>query len=82
MFFRKLQPSNIDPHRFRYTQASLYYGTGENPIVISKRLGHKQVSTAQDIYIRLLKGVDKGVSENLLPYYIVMMLGQFNLNII
>lgn len=56
---------DIHPHKFRHTQASLLYASGENPIVISKRLGHKQVSTTQDIYSHLLQGGDKGASEKL-----------------
>lgn len=55
----------IHPHKFRHTQASLLYATGENPIVISKRLGHKQVSTTQNIYSHMLEGGDRSASEKL-----------------
>ena len=56
------------PHKFRHTQASLLYASGENPIVISKRLGHKQVSTTQNIYAHLMKDVDQQASEKIALY--------------
>lgn len=55
----------IHPHKFRHTQASLLYAAGENPIAISKRLGHKQVSTTQNIYAHLMEGGDKGASDKI-----------------
>lgn len=55
----------INPHKFRHTQASLLYAAGENPIVISKRLGHKQVSTTQNIYAHLLDNGDKQASDKI-----------------
>lgn len=55
----------IHPHKFRHTQASLLYASGENPIVISKRLGHKQVSTTQNIYAHLLENGDKQASDKI-----------------
>lgn len=56
----------IHPHKFRHTQASLLYAAGENPVVISKRLGHKQVSTTQNIYAHLLENGDKQASDKLI----------------
>lgn len=55
----------IHPHKFRHTQASLLYATGENPVAISKRLGHKQVSTTQDIYSHILRGGDEQASDKI-----------------
>lgn len=55
----------IHPHKFRHTQASLLYAAGENPVVISKRLGHKQVSTTQNIYAHLLENGDKQASDKI-----------------
>jgi integrase len=55
----------IHPHKFRHTQASLLYAAGENPIVISKRLGHKQVSTTQNIYAHMMKDGDKQASDKI-----------------
>ena len=56
---------SIHPHKFRHTQASLLYASGENPVVISKRLGHKQVSTTQNIYAHLMKDGDQQASEKI-----------------
>ncbi len=55
----------IHPHMFRHTQASLLYASGVDPVTISKRLGHKRVSTTQDIYSHLLKGNDERASNNI-----------------
>jgi integrase len=56
---------HIHPHKFRHTQASLLYASGEDPVTISKRLGHKRVSTTQDIYSHLLKGSDERASDKI-----------------
>ena len=55
----------VRPHKFRHTHGSLLYELGENPIAISKRLGHKQVSTTQDIYSHVLDKGDKKLSDTL-----------------
>jgi len=64
-FQEKYNLPEIHPHKFRHTQASLLYAAGENPIAISKRLGHKQVSTTQNIYAHLMEGGDKGASDKI-----------------
>lgn len=64
-FAKKYNLPSIHPHKFRHTQASLLYELGENPVTISKRLGHKQVSTTQDIYSHVLKNSDKKASDKL-----------------
>lgn len=64
-FQEKYNLPNIHPHKFRHTHASLLYDSGENPVVISKRLGHKQVSTTQNIYAHLMKGKDRQASEKI-----------------
>jgi integrase len=56
---------HIHPHKFRHTQASLLNFTGEDPVTISKRLGHKQVSTTQDIYSHIMKGADERASDKI-----------------
>ncbi len=56
---------HIHPHKFRHTQASLLYFSGEDPVTVSKRLGHKQVSTTQDIYSHIMKGSDKRASDKI-----------------
>ncbi|GLC79210.1 site-specific integrase [Lacrimispora brassicae] len=55
----------IHPHKFRHTHASILYELGENPITISKRLGHDQVSTTQNMYSHVLKDSDKKASDNI-----------------
>lgn len=64
-FSKKYNLPPIHPHRFRHTMASLLYMSGENPIAISKRLGHKQVSTTQNIYAHLLENGDKAASDKI-----------------
>lgn len=54
----------IHPHKFRHTHASILYELGENPVAISKRLGHDQVSTTQNMYTHVLKEGDKKVSND------------------
>lgn len=54
---------HIHPHKFRHSQASILYASGVDVVTISKRLGHKQVSTTQNIYAHLLKESDKKASD-------------------
>ncbi|HHV13445.1 MAG TPA: site-specific integrase [Clostridiales bacterium] len=60
----------IHPHKFRHTQASLLYFSGEDPVTISNRLGHKHVSTTQNIYGHIMKGADERASNKIasMPY--------------
>lgn len=51
------------PYKFRHTQASLLYAAGVNPVTISNRLGHSEVSTTQDIYSHLLKDSDRKAGD-------------------
>ena len=66
-WMRKFEKENglphIYPHKFRHSQASILYATGVDLVTISKRLGHKQVSTTQNIYAHLLKESDRKASE-------------------
>ncbi|MGF7145938.1 integrase [Anaerotaenia torta] len=64
-FTKKYKLPHIHPHKFRHTQASLLYYSGEDPITISKRLGHKKVSTTQNIYGHRLKGADERASDKI-----------------
>lgn len=64
-FSEKYNLPHIHPHKFRHTQASLLYYSGEDPVTISKRLGHKQVSTTQNIYSHLMKGADERASDKI-----------------
>lgn len=62
-FQKKHNLPHINPHKFRHTQATLLYAEKENPITISKRLGHKQTSTTQNIYAHLMVNSDKDASN-------------------
>lgn len=61
-FSKKYDLPHINPHKFRHTQASILYAAGVDPITISKRLGHKQVSTTQNIYAHLVAKADAEAS--------------------
>ena len=54
---------HIYPHKFRHSQASILYAENIDVITISNRLGHKQVSTTQNIYGHLLKRSDRKASN-------------------
>ena len=54
---------HIYPHKFRHTQASILYAEGIDPVTISKRLGHKQVSTTQNIYAHMVAKADCEANE-------------------
>lgn len=49
----------VHPHKFRHTQASLLIAKGVDVVTVSKRLGHAQVSTTQNIYSHCLKKADE-----------------------
>ena len=54
---------HIHPHKFRHSQASILYVV--DIVTISKRLGHKQVSTTQYIYAHMIEKSDKEVSDKI-----------------
>lgn len=56
---------HIHPHKFRHGQASLLIAAGVDVVTVSKRLGHAQVSTTQNIYSHLLEKSDKDASDTL-----------------
>lgn len=60
---------HIHPHKFRHSQASILYACGVDPVTISKRLGHSQVSTTQNIYSHLLKESDRSAADKLAEIY-------------
>ena len=47
----------------RHVHAPLMLQGGENPVVVSKRLGHSKVSTTLDIYAHVLPGWQKQAAE-------------------
>lgn len=64
-FEKKNNLPHIHPHKFRHSQASILYMSGIDVVTISKRLGHKQVSTTQNIYAHLMAESDKKASEKI-----------------
>ena len=63
--FSKKTGLHIHPHKFRHSQASLLFASGVDVVTVSKRLGHAQVSTTQNIYAHLLEGSDRHASDTL-----------------
>ncbi len=56
---------HIHAHKFRHSMASVLYFSGADPVSISKRLGHAQVSTTQDIYSHLIEQADTQSAERI-----------------
>ena len=54
---------HINPHAFRHTMVSLLYYNGVDPITISKRLGHRKVSTTTDKYGHIMARADEAATE-------------------
>lgn len=61
--FSKKVGLHIHPHKFRHSQASILFAVGVDVVTVSKRLGHSQVSTTQNIYAHLLEKSDKNASD-------------------
>lgn len=53
------------PHDLRHTHAALLIAAGEDPYVISKRLGHASIRTTYDIYGHLFEGRDREAADRL-----------------
>lgn len=53
---------HLYPHKFRHSQASILFAGGVDVITASKRLGHSQPSTTQDIYAHMLDQMDQKAS--------------------
>lgn len=64
-FEEKYHLPHIHAHKFRHSMASVLYFAGADPVSISKRLGHAQVSTTQDMYAHLLKQADTQSAERI-----------------
>ena len=50
---------HINPHKFRHTMASMLIYQHVDPVSVSKRLGHSQVSTTTDIYAHVIEEADQ-----------------------
>lgn len=62
-FEKKYNLPHIYPHKFRHTMASILIYSGIDPVTVSKRLGHAQVSTTQNIYAHLIRKADMESAE-------------------
>lgn len=69
-FSKRHNLPHVNPHRFRHTSASLLYYGGMDSVSISKRLGHAQVSTTQDIYSHIIAEADKKSADILADVFL------------
>jgi len=53
------------PHDLRHTHVALLIAAGEDPYVISRRLGHASIRTTYDVYGHLFEGRDREASAAL-----------------
>jgi len=58
-------PSTIRVYDLRHTCATLLLAAGENPKVISERLGHSSVKMTLDVYSHVLPTMQQGAAEKL-----------------
>lgn len=58
-FSKKYNLPHIHPHLFRHTMASMLIYKHVDPVSVSKRLGHSQVSTTTDIYAHAIAEADQ-----------------------
>lgn len=56
-------PENLTPHSLRHTHVSLLAEAGEELVVIQERLGHKNDSITQRVYLHVTKGQRKAVPD-------------------
>ena len=59
------EPVKLTPHIFRHSQASILIYLKMDIVLVSKRLGHAQVSTTSDIYSHILKEADAQAAAKL-----------------
>lgn len=55
----------MSPHKFRHTMASMLLYAGSDIVAVSKRLGHANVSTTQNIYSHLIRKADVENAEHI-----------------
>lgn len=58
-FSKRHSLPHINPHAFRHTMASMLIFAGVDNVSISKRLGHAQASTTENIYGHVMEQADK-----------------------
>lgn len=62
-FSKRYDLPHINPHKFRHTQASILINEGVDIVTVAKRLGHKQVTTTENIYAHVLAKADAEANE-------------------
>ena len=62
-FSEKYNLPHVNPHRFRHTMASMLIYQRVDPVSVSHRLGHAQVSTTTDIYADAIKESEEKNAE-------------------
>ena len=67
-FIKRNNLDHISFHGLRHTHTSLLYHLDVNIVQISKRLGHSQISTTQNIYTHLFNDTDKEISDKMSNY--------------
>lgn len=55
---------DINFHKLRHFHATIALQQGNNPVVVSERMGHSNVSTTLDLYGHVLPGWQKELAEN------------------
>ena len=58
-----LEAGHVKLHDLRHFHASVLLQSGQNPVLVSKRLGHSTVSMTLDIYGHLLPGWQREAAE-------------------
>jgi integrase len=58
-------PRTIRLYDLRHTCATLLLSAGENPKVVSERLGHASITLTLDVYSHVLPGMQKAASDKL-----------------
>lgn len=58
-------PSTVRLYDLRHTCATLLLQTGENPKVVSERLGHASITLTLDVYSHVLPDMQKAAAEKL-----------------
>ena len=65
VFQKKYNLPHVHAHKFRHSMASVLYFSDADPVSISKRLRHAQVSTTQNIYAHLNEQADTQSAESI-----------------
>lgn len=60
---KRVQAPHVKLHDLRHFHASLLLQSGQNPVLVSKRLGHSSVSMTLDIYGHLMPGWQREAAE-------------------